>query len=208
MAKHRQRTRGPAPIAGLLGKFSVPSAATKAPPPIDELTWRRIVGVGVAARSQPASIQRGTLWVHVVSSAWAQELSLLQVTLLERLATHGHRVDRIRFRIGAITPATLRTKLEAPVPPRAKLPENVCRALAELADEQLRAVIAEAATVNLAWEQGYGPRRQRFVPDLRTIARARKLRCFLGCRNHPFQGVSFPVFSIKIRAVETCGVWA
>jgi len=26
--------------------------------------------------------------------------------------------------------------------------------------------------------------------------------------HHPFQGVSFPVFSIKIRAVETCGVWA
>ena len=69
---------------------------------VDEITWRRAVGVQVATRTRPIKLEAGVLLVQVASSAWAQELSLLEGTLRTRLADLGVDVRSVRFRVGAV----------------------------------------------------------------------------------------------------------
>lgn len=47
--------------------------------------WPEVVGEGLAARSEPDRYDRGTVWVAVRGSEWAQELRLMKETILERL---------------------------------------------------------------------------------------------------------------------------
>jgi predicted nucleic acid-binding Zn ribbon protein len=47
--------------------------------------WIAIVGPGLAAKSHPDRYERGTVWVAVESSAWAQELRMGKETILARL---------------------------------------------------------------------------------------------------------------------------
>jgi predicted nucleic acid-binding Zn ribbon protein len=47
--------------------------------------WPEIVGEGLARRSWPDRFTRGTVWVAVSGSAWAQELRLMKESILERL---------------------------------------------------------------------------------------------------------------------------
>jgi hypothetical protein len=142
------------------------------PPPIDEVAWRRIVGLGVALRSRPLRVARGTLWVRVASSAWAQELSLLQSTLVERLAAQGLRVERVRFQVGEVAPPARPPRVEAPPPaaPKADLPEELVRALEGVGDDELRRTLAEAAALNLAWQEGLVTSRKRAVRGPRFAA--------------------------------------
>src|SRR5690349_19105714 len=48
--------------------------------------WDQIVGPSMAARSHPERFDRGTVWVAVEGSAWAQELRMIKDVLLDRLA--------------------------------------------------------------------------------------------------------------------------
>ena len=171
-AKRRKARGEPALMAELMTTYSGPtekSSPREFAPPMDDLTWRRIVGVGVAQRSRPLALRRGILWVHVVSSAWAQELSLLQTTLLERLAIHGWRAQQIRFRVGPMASTLRPVKIDPPPMPRAPLPAELEVALRAVVDEQLRTVLAETAGMNLAWQQGMVLTRTRATPDLRSM---------------------------------------
>jgi predicted nucleic acid-binding Zn ribbon protein len=47
--------------------------------------WPDIVGEQMASRSQPDRYDRGTVWIAVNGSAWAQELRMASETILERL---------------------------------------------------------------------------------------------------------------------------
>lgn len=47
--------------------------------------WPEIVGEGLAKRSWPDRFTRGTVWVAVTGSAWAQELRLMKETIVVRL---------------------------------------------------------------------------------------------------------------------------
>ena len=47
--------------------------------------WEEVVGPALAARSQPDRYERGTVWVAVQGSAWAQELRMRRDQLLSRL---------------------------------------------------------------------------------------------------------------------------
>ena len=47
--------------------------------------WSSIVGTAMAARSQPERWDRGTVWVAVTGSAWAQELRMIRDVILSRL---------------------------------------------------------------------------------------------------------------------------
>lgn len=51
--------------------------------------WDEIVGVSLAQRSHPDRYSRGTVWVAVSGSAWAQELRMAKDTILERLRDRG-----------------------------------------------------------------------------------------------------------------------
>jgi predicted nucleic acid-binding Zn ribbon protein len=47
--------------------------------------WPAIVGAGLAGRSHPVRFERGTVWVAVEGSAWAQELRMIKDVILDRL---------------------------------------------------------------------------------------------------------------------------
>ncbi len=110
----------------------------------------------IAARARPVRFQNGILRVHTVSSTWAQELSFMTEDILARLneASLGLRILGIRFRTGPLPPAfERRTPLHhAPDPrPPKPLPAPVGRALARVSDDDLRDVIARAATTSLTY---------------------------------------------------------
>lgn len=63
-------------------------------------SWSTIVGEGLAKKSHPDRYHRGTVWVAVQSSAWAQELRMMKDTILERLndgAGTGRIFSEVRF---------------------------------------------------------------------------------------------------------------
>jgi len=51
--------------------------------------WPEIVGEALASRSRPDRYGKGTVWVAVQGSAWAQELRMSKDVILERLRAHA-----------------------------------------------------------------------------------------------------------------------
>lgn len=47
--------------------------------------WPKIVGPSLAKRSHPERFDRGTVWIAVEGSAWAQELRMIKDVILDRL---------------------------------------------------------------------------------------------------------------------------
>jgi len=65
--------------------------------------WRQLVGPQIAAVTSPQSISaNGTLFVGVVTNAWANELSMLEPELLRSLNAKPGRapVKKIRWMLG------------------------------------------------------------------------------------------------------------
>jgi predicted nucleic acid-binding Zn ribbon protein len=61
--------------------------------------WPRLVGPQIAAVTTPQSISaNGTLFVHVTTNAWMNELSLLEPELLRSLNAKADRVPVRRIR--------------------------------------------------------------------------------------------------------------
>ncbi len=141
--------------------------------PITQSDWEKLVGPRIADRSSPERLEPdGTLVVRVPTSVWAQELSLLSATILERVAQLGLRASRLRTIVGA-APQQLRPTAQrhvrrlvaAPVP----LPPSVRESVAEIEDQALRESVAAAATASLS-EVAADERRAR---DKGRSARAR-----------------------------------
>ncbi len=117
--------------------------------------WSRSVPERVVAHARPVRLVRGTLIVHVSSSAWANELHYLSNDLLRRIqqAAPTSGVEKLRFQVGPLPdlPARYRAPPPPPEPVRlASLPEELGRSLSRVHDDELRKVIAEAATTSLA----------------------------------------------------------
>lgn len=123
---------------------AAPALAPKTPGQMSYETWRAVVGDRVAERARPGNLRGGVLTVHVASSVWAQELSLLSTTILERLTKAGIVAERLRFRVGEIEAAPRRASAN-PNPQKRALPDDLTRRLDAIPDERLRAAIAEAA---------------------------------------------------------------
>lgn len=51
--------------------------------------WDEIVGDALASRSHPDRYGKGTVWVAVQGSAWAQELRMRKHVILDRLRTRA-----------------------------------------------------------------------------------------------------------------------
>jgi len=66
-----------------------------------QAAWSGALGARLAAAAQPVSERDGTVTVECVDGVWAQELDLMQATLLERLrAELGDRApEALRFRL-------------------------------------------------------------------------------------------------------------
>lgn len=121
---------------------------------IDATAWRRVVGVNIARRTKPIRLQEGVLLVRVASSSWAQELSLLKLTLCERLVAEGLTVRDIRFVVGPVEPPQRSPEVQVRVPfrPKVPLPTPLLLELEKVPDLELRMSLARAAAANLAWQ--------------------------------------------------------
>ena len=107
--------------------------------------WAAIVGPQMAARSHPERFERGTVWVAVEGSAWAQELRMIRDLILSRLAEksgeEGLFLD-VRFGVRPLP------KPEEPQPP--------APVLAVVEDERGELTIAEIAARRLRkWQDGH-----------------------------------------------------
>lgn len=67
--------------------------------------WPEIVGAALAAKSQPDRFDKGTVWVCVQGSAWAQELRMLEPQILAKIAKVSGDPDLVRhLRFGVREP--------------------------------------------------------------------------------------------------------
>ncbi len=142
------RKTGPTPLGKVLA-----TSAELAPDKgrIDADLWRRLVGERVAERTRVGATRNGVLTIHAVSSVWAQELSFLAPTILERLAAAGLPVKELRFRVGELgEPAPRGARAAAPKPEKLPLPPELAQRIKRLDDPLLRAAITEAAAYSLA----------------------------------------------------------
>jgi predicted nucleic acid-binding Zn ribbon protein len=66
-----------------------------------QAAWSGALGERLATAAQPVSERDGMLTVECVDAVWAQELDLMQATLLERLREElGERAPKaLRFRV-------------------------------------------------------------------------------------------------------------
>lgn len=136
-----------------IGELLLQSKALNPPDRLSWHAWREIVGSKIAQRSRPAHVERQTLTIIVSSSTWAQELSLLTSTILERVRLKLPAVRVLRFQVGVIDApeaAQVRNRVQ-PV----TLPPDLESRIAQIEDESLRAILRDAASFNLglAWER-------------------------------------------------------
>ena len=126
--------------------------------------WLRAIGPEVAAATTPRRFARGTLTVGCESSVWANELTYLTGTILEKMAVvdPGHPVKRLRFE--AVGPSAG----QGDEPPASNLErgrrkltdtelDEALRRAAELGDEGLRAAVRAALAAALERPREDGP---------------------------------------------------
>jgi predicted nucleic acid-binding Zn ribbon protein len=95
--RHR---RAPRPAADAF-RVALRQAAPKTPLAAIQAAWVTAVGEQLAAVATPVSERQGTLTVLCADAVWAQELDLMQETLLGRLreAVGEQAPQKLRFRV-------------------------------------------------------------------------------------------------------------
>jgi hypothetical protein len=141
-------------VRGALRRVGVPDAGALA---VIVRAWPAAVGPAIARSAWPLRIGRdGTLHVAVESSAWANELALLEPELRGRLAavleSEAVCPTTFRFAVGPI-PAAGDDPRTAPV--TAAVPSREETAIAEavssaIEDPELREIVRRAAAASLA----------------------------------------------------------
>ena len=96
------RRRAPRPAAGAF-QAALQRAAPKTPLAAVQTVWPTAVGDHLAAVARPSAERDGTLTVECADAVWAQELDLMQETLLERLreALGDQAPEALRFRVNS-----------------------------------------------------------------------------------------------------------
>jgi predicted nucleic acid-binding Zn ribbon protein len=156
----------PESIEGVIDRSGEDRFALKRAP-ISLRVWTAAVGARIADRARPVSLERGVLIVKVATSVWANELSLLQESLIARLRNAGVEVKELRFRVGEIEPPARPPERRGSrvVPPPAPLPRELAVLLSRIEDKDLKEAIALAARANLAWQQNNDPPPREKPPD-------------------------------------------
>lgn len=96
------RRRAPRPAATAF-QAAMKQAAPKTPLAAVQTAWSAAVGERLAAVAQPSSERDGTLTIECADAVWAQELDLMQGTLLERLREElgDQAPEALRFRVNS-----------------------------------------------------------------------------------------------------------
>jgi hypothetical protein len=121
--------------------------------------WAEAVPERVFRNARPVKLDRGALIIHVSTTAWANELTLLAPDLLARLHRRAPEsgVKVLRFRVGPLPdlPRRRRRKVDPDVPVDwSALEAPLARALTEVHDDALRDASARAATARLRRQDG------------------------------------------------------
>lgn len=128
------------PLAAMLGKAIGREEVLRAGRAQAALRqWPRIVGPELARRSRPDRYDRGTVWVAVEGSAWAQELRMIRDVILDRLEKEcgeGGLFHDIRF---GVRPLPSEGAGEAIAPVRAVVADDRGEmSIREIAERRLR----------------------------------------------------------------------
>ena len=125
--------------------------------PVPLAVWRAAVGPRIADRARPIALERGVLVIKATTSVWANELSMLAPKILEKLAESlpDLAVKSLRFRVGPldVIEGIQEKRTYRRIPPPAPLGTELESSLAKVEDDELRTLIASAASRNLAWQQ-------------------------------------------------------
>src|SRR4051794_6113398 len=112
-------------------------------------SWPEVVGDTIARNAWPARIARdGTLHVNTVDSIWAFELTSCAAEIANRLG-----VERVRFTPGRLPEHDASIAEDGghrPAEPSHALREEGARLAAGIEDENLRKIVARAASASLA----------------------------------------------------------
>lgn len=94
------RRRAPRPAANAF-QAALQQVAPKTPLARVQAAWESAVGKQLAAVATPVSERDGTLTIECADAVWAQELDLMQETLLQRLRDEvGEQAPQaLRFRV-------------------------------------------------------------------------------------------------------------
>jgi len=99
--------------------------------------WDEIVGADMAERSYPDRYTKGTVWVAVIGSAWAQELRMMKDVILKRLKEASGEPElfrEIRFGVRPIRKPEEEIELE-----RTEIPTELKElSIREIAERRLR----------------------------------------------------------------------
>lgn len=156
--RRRRNLAAPESLEDLLDRAGEDRFARRRPP-IPMREWKVVVGLRIADRAHPVTLERGVLLVKVTTSVWANELQMLAPELVARLRVRGFAVDSLRFRVGPLElpERPPERRVTRKVPPPVLLSPELLASIAEVADPELRAVIARAASANLAWQDFVAP---------------------------------------------------
>jgi hypothetical protein len=146
-------TAGPTPLSALVGSVRADMARAGGCA-LDAFTWQRVIGERIASRSRPETLRDGVLTLRVASSVWAQELSLLSATIIERLASAGFVVSNVRCKVAPLpqakrsgrSPTVTTPPLAAP---KVELPAALATQLERIADPCLRELIEATARAQM-----------------------------------------------------------
>lgn len=96
------RRRAPRPAGNAL-QAALQQAAPQTPLAAVQAAWATAVGEQLAAVAAPSSERAGTVTVECADAVWAQELDLMQQTLLDRLreALGDQAPKALRFRVNS-----------------------------------------------------------------------------------------------------------
>jgi predicted nucleic acid-binding Zn ribbon protein len=150
----RRNDRGEATLADLITRF-MSSAPADAVVMRLGAAWERALPARIVRASSPVKLVRDVLYVHTTTSAWAQELTLMQNDVLARLkrVMPDLAITSLRARAGAFPKrAPVRVQRPPVVVPLAEseLPGSVRSELDRIEDPRLRDVISGAARMSLS----------------------------------------------------------
>lgn len=100
--------------------------------------WAEVVGADLAKRCAPDNFSKGTVWVAVEGSAWAQELRMHKDDILGRLnEIAGYELfQAIRFGVRPFVPVTLEIQEEVAVVQMEDMREHLT--IKEIAERRMR----------------------------------------------------------------------
>lgn len=96
--------------------------------------WPEAVGSLLSTKSSPEKYDKGTVWVAVEGSAWAQELRMLAPVILGKLAEISgdpYLFKELRFGVRKLNTAASKEKIRARFPRRPDLEPLTIREIAE-----------------------------------------------------------------------------